>query len=199
MEDTGGAGVKLPASLISIKDVLGVSEPAKRLIDAIERGIGELTYPWRQRRRAATDIEVASRWSDFLHRENLSAESAELVLQDRAILRLSNDLSRFQKNRELIAAQAVQDFASERPEDVNGDAIEDDWLDRYWRLAEKVSNRQFQSLWGRILSRHARGKHSFSPRCLESLSLLTPHEAHTLERLAPMVSGMLSASGETRY
>jgi hypothetical protein len=41
---------RLPSPLVQIKDLLGFSEPAKRLIDAIERGVGQLLEPWQSAR-----------------------------------------------------------------------------------------------------------------------------------------------------
>lgn len=193
-------GSKLPA-LFSIKDLLGVSEPAKHLIEAIRQGIGELSDPWLRKRKAVADIEIARLWRDFLSESKLPPDKAELLLgRGGGIVRFLSDLSRHDDNRHAIATAAIDDFRENRgTQATNVEPIDADWLDRYWRLAENVSNEDFQSLWGRILSRAALGTNTFSPRCLETLSLLTRREAETLTQLAPMVSGMRSATGEVRY
>ena len=200
IEEKSEEGKKLPGSLIKIQDVLGLSEPGKRLIESIERGVGALTSPWQQKRQARTEIEIASQWMEFLKKSNLSANVAELTLQDRGMLRLMADAGRKQSNREDVAVAAFDAYrAEEIPKVSYQEPMDHDWLDRYWRLAENVSNKDFQLLWGRILARQAKGNQQFSPRCLETLSLLTPLEARTLEQLAPQIVGARNALGEMRY
>lgn len=46
---------KLPTALLEIKDVLGLSAPLERLVQAIAYGVGEWVYPWQQNRKARTE------------------------------------------------------------------------------------------------------------------------------------------------
>jgi hypothetical protein len=182
-----------PAVLVQIKDILGLSEPAKRLSEAIVRGIGEWAYPWQVERKNRADTKALKRATAALKREGLSIETAELSLDERANMRFTAQLRRQQHNREAVAIQAIQEMKAtlDRPtatvrhrSTADIPALEAEWLDRFWRLAEDVSREDFQSLWGRVLARQSSGAANYSARCLQTLSTLSSIEAKALERLA---------------
>lgn len=186
--------------LVEITDLLGISGSSTRLVDAIVRGVGELTYPWVALRKAKTNIEIYKQWSKVLKKTGLLASSADLAISDSAIIQLLTNANLHQENRQIISSIAVEAFKAEHGTDESTQApIDDDWLDRYWRHAERVFNADFQILWGRILARQALGTQNFTPRCLEALSLLTKAEAATLEQLAPMVTAVETSKGNRRY
>jgi hypothetical protein len=176
---------KAPLALVQITDVLGMSGPAKQLIEAIVRGVGEWAYPWQTDRKARADAKSLTRITGTLKQEGLSIEAAELSLEDRATIRVIAQFQRQQQNREAVALQAIEEFKSSKAEQGASDVrIDLAWLDRFWRLAEDASEEDFQSLWGRILARQTAGQASYSARCLETLSTLSRTEAKLLERLA---------------
>lgn len=193
---------KLPKSLISIEDIFGVSKPLIRVIDAIEKGIGACATPILRRYNAKADIEALKPWLKLLGKQDLQTKSLELSLEDRMALRLFAEATRHQTNRETIASLASATYADEaRPSASDAGAaapIEPEWLDKYWRHAEAVYSADFQSLWARILARQMLGKEHFSPRCLETLSLLTAREAQLLTELAPKVISAVAPTGELR-
>lgn len=64
--------------LVSVTDVFGLgraaeSDTAKKLLDAIVSGVGELTHPWRLRRTFKAQLELA-KLSDTELPENFDAE-----------------------------------------------------------------------------------------------------------------------------
>jgi hypothetical protein len=173
---------------VQIKDLLGFSEPAKRLIDAIERGVGQLFEPWQRARRTQAEVNSFNQWSKALQETGLNIAAADLSLAERASVRVIAQESRRQQNREAIAAGAVLEFTHthlEKSSDVES-KLEIEWIDRFWRIAQDVSDETFQSLWARVLARQCAGSSKCSPRCLEALSLLNSSEAKSLERIATM-------------
>jgi len=142
-------------------------------------------YPWERRRNAVADIEVFRSWAKALREEGVAIGQLDLSLEERTALRVTAQELRRQEHREAIAVQALAEFR-EKPEEFRGSdqSMDLEWLDRFWRLAEDVSNADFQSIWGRILARHAAGGTSYSARCLHTLSTLSRSEAEILERLA---------------
>lgn len=178
---------KLPPALVQVKDVLGLSEPGKRLVDAIAHGIGRWVYPWERRRNASADIAIFREAARALREEGFAIEGATLSLEERAAVRFTAQELHRQENREAIAARAVSEFL-DAPNSFAGsdEPLDLDWLDRFWRLAEDVSNADFQSIWARVLARQAAGGSTYSVRCLQTLSMLNRAEAETLERLAAM-------------
>jgi hypothetical protein len=178
------------SALIKVSDIFGASKPAVRLIEAVERGVGNLLRPWQQRRIADAEISNFERWQSALEKSGLSAKSAELTLQDRATVRLVAQEVQRQNNREAIAIEAAIEFNETLESNVNfNDAVEApqvEWVDRFWRLAQDVTNADLQKVWGRILTRHTSGTIKYSARCLEALSLLSREEARLLEKIASL-------------
>ena len=175
-------------ALVKVSDLFGVSRPAVRLIEAVERGVGNLLQPWHMERIAKAELSNFERWQSALTKSGLSAQSADLTLQDRAAVRLVAQEIQRQGNRESIALEAAKEF-KETIEGINGegdmpDPLDVEWVDRFWRLAQDVTDADMQTVWGKILARQATAKGRFSPRCLETISLLTHDEITLLERLA---------------
>jgi hypothetical protein len=177
---------KPPLALVQFKDVLGLSAPATRLADAIARGIGEWFYPLTKARRTSADVNALKQWSKALKSTGLSFQSADLSLENRAVIRLTAQVQRQQRNREAVAVQAIEEFKTIQP-DTHTEAappIDLSWIDRLWCHAENASDADFQSLWGRVLARQASGSARYSARCLDTLGALSRDEAKLLERLA---------------
>jgi hypothetical protein len=175
-------------SLIRVSDIFGTSKPAVRLIDAIERGVGNLLRPWNLRRTSDVELSNFERWQSALEKSGLSVNHAELTLHDRATIRLTAQEVRRQENREKIAFDTVIEFKEEIENTAhvtdNAESPDDEWLDRFWRLAQDVTNADMQRVWARVLARHASGTTTYSPRCLDALSLLSLQEARLLEKAA---------------
>lgn len=176
-------------SLITVSDILGASKPATRLIEAIERGVGNLLQPWQSRRIAEAEISNFENWNLALERSGLAPKRAELTLQDRAAVRIVAEDIRHQQNREAVAIQATAEFKQEDETVIesNPSAVDAEWIDRFWRLAQDVSNADMQAVWGRILARKTTGRGTYSARCLETISLLSREEVSLLERLATLL------------
>jgi hypothetical protein len=171
-------------ALFEIRDVLGLSGPGKRLVDAIARGIGELARPAQHTRLAKAEQETAGEWIKKLEESGVRVESGVLDLAERARLRITLEGFRHQANREAIAAAAAEDFIDANPNEFAEVDVEEEWIDRYWRLAQDISRSEMQLLWGRLLSRQMSGREAYSPRCLEALTLLTKNEMEAIEYIA---------------
>jgi hypothetical protein len=178
-------------SLIRISDLFGAAKPLEQLVSAIERGIGSFMRPIQKRRETKADISAYDDWNEALARTGLSPKSAELTLGDRATIRLTAETIRRQQNRESIAIEAVNEHIHSLEHQSNPKVadsnIEQEWLDRFWRLAQDITDSDMQVVWGRILARQAREPTKYSARCLEALSLLSKDEARELEKLSKFV------------
>jgi uncharacterized protein DUF2806 len=130
-------------------------------------------------------------------------KSAELTLGERAAVRLTAETIRKQDNREAIAVEAVHEHISaiehQPPAAAPDIEIEPEWLDRFWRLAQDVSDRDMQAVWGRILARQAQSPSKYSARCLEALSLLSKQEAQRLEHLSKFVCSSAMADANHHF
>lgn len=186
--------------LVEISDLLGLREPLSELFRAISRGCGELLEPFLRRLRAKADIDVLRAWKAELAAAPRLPDRIELDLEGRSVLRVRFDDLRRQTNRERVAIGAIEElrFEADRGPASPGEGprMEDEWIDRFWRLAQDVSNQDLQRLWSRVLAREARRVGSFSLKTLEVLSLLTPSDARELEHLARCTCSTSSARGQ---
>ena len=179
-------------SLVQITDLFGLSRSADRLVAAIERGVGKLLGPLQKTRETKADISAFKNWNVALKKAGMRPTAADLTIEDRAVVRLFAEEVRHQENREAIALQAANEYRhtlSDMPEiptaaPVGGNG----WLDRFWRLAQDVTDADMQAVWGRVLARQTSGVSKHSARCLEALSMLSREEAQFLEHLATVTS-----------
>jgi hypothetical protein len=178
-------------TLIRISDLFGAAKPLEQLVSAIERGIGSFMRPIQKRRETRADVSAFQDWNEAMARTGLAPKSAELALGDRATIRVTAEAVRQQQNREFIAVNAVNEYIHSLEDQsdpvLSRSEIEREWLDRFWRLAQDVTDTDMQAVWGRILARQAQNPTKYSARCLEALSLLSKEEARRLEKLSKFV------------
>lgn len=96
-------------------------------------------------------------------------------IKERVQNRISFQETKKQLNIENITAIAAEDLKDE-PEIVN-QPIDEDWITRFFNIAEEISNEEMQSLWGRILAGEIKQPKSYSLRTLELIRNLSKNEA----------------------
>lgn len=112
----------------------------------------------------------------------LTAPSAEVdSLLTRANNRLAYQNALHQLNIDAVVANAAATLAEEKQ--VSSDPVEQDWINRFFKLSEDVSSEEMQALWGRILAEEVKKPSSFSLRTLQVLSNMTKAEALDFQRL----------------
>jgi hypothetical protein len=96
---------------------------------------------------------------------------------------------RQQQNREAVAIEAVAEVreAIDSSPELTAPPIEAEWVDRFWRLAQDITDADIQAVWGKILALKTTGRGTYSARCLETISLLSHEEITHLERLATLL------------
>ncbi|QQR39155.1 DUF2806 domain-containing protein [Devosia rhizoryzae] len=183
-------------SLINIEvatNALGLEKPAHALVKAIAQGIGATFYPWQKSRETRADIDAFAAWKHELSKLGTGTAQLDLSLSQRTELRLRIEEERFQINREAIAEESVKAFKSLpiASHDQRSAEIDDDWLDHFWRHAERVSVDDLRTLWGKVLARQAAGATNISARALSFLSTLSRSEAALIEAVAEVAIGSL--------
>ena len=176
-------------ALIQVSDALSLGAAGSVLVGAIERGIGTLAAPWLRKREARAHMQIFEEWQDTLRSVPDGLSQFDLSLGDRTVLRMRREGGRQQLNRERIGWESIRYARSfhGRPPDRKFESVEDEWLDRFWRLAQDVSRQDMQELWGRILARRAFEDTPFSARSLEAMSLISVNEARRIECIASFV------------
>ncbi len=190
---------------MEVKDLTGLSKPLTKLIEVIAAGCGRIYEPKHIRRMAqakADEIRLISAalsecsvnpmLLDYrngfitLQGENKSeqfaipAEYKNLLL--RASIKQQHCLAEKQKNIDTISAIAAKELDGEK--DVSESPLDNDWITRFFGIAEDISEAQMQDLWGRVLAGEVRRPGSYSLRCLEILKNITKEEAEVFCKVA---------------
>lgn len=151
-------------ALINI-DAKELSKVANNLINKVSNAVGTVHKPRHAKGmakakaairilEAKTDIEIAD-------------------IQRRAMARWIQEETRNQENLESIVKCAIPHLkGNAKPE-----KLEDDWLIRFAEYAKKISDKDLQSLWAKILAGQANGTSSFRKSLLHTVSLLEKEDA----------------------
>ena len=179
---------------MEIKDLAGISEPIKKLIEVVSVGVGSLSKPYLIRKTAdakAYEIKVIAQaikdnQQDLkiigFNEEKLSLISLddnslknELSLEDRTQQRIQFKEQKRQKNIESITQKAADHLEEEN--NVSDEPVNEDWTSRFFNYAEDISNEETQELWSRILAGEIKKPKSYSLRALDILRNLSTEEA----------------------
>ncbi len=117
--------------------------------------------------------------------------------RDRLNHRLVNFGMRRQRNIESVAAAAF-DFAEFRSSEDGGDApIDEDWLARFVKHVEDVSNPLMQEIWGQVLAVEASTPGSFGLGTLNTLAVMSADDTEiwAKARRIAFLSGFLLKIG----
>ncbi|MCM0021809.1 MAG: DUF2806 domain-containing protein [Tagaea sp.] len=101
--------------------------------------------------------------------------------------RIANDEALRQTTNLLRTAAKAEDFARESDAKPSTEEIDPDWLARWRRGAQDVSDEQLQQMWAQLLVSEASEAKSRSVRTIDLLSSLTRSDAELIARLGPYV------------
>ena len=177
---------------IEIHDVLGLSDPATKLIETVASALGKWREPKRIVKMAkakAEEIQIISEaignnlslpteYSDG--KIAINAQDYE-ELAKRAGNRLFYQEMRKQQNIETIVDLASDEL--EKEESVSSEPVDPDWTMRFFNSVEDVSDEEMQKIWGRVLAGEVRQPKSFSMRTLEKLKNISQAEALLFKKL----------------
>lgn len=181
---------KSKGSLVNAEDLFGLSGTTKSLVDAVKRGVGPVLGPLLRRYESRQRLKDFRDWVDTADEVGLPVASAELSLSDRADVRLKLESARKQENREAIACEALL-IAELEPDMAGGSDSQPlslEFVHRFWKYAEEVSQRDLQTLWARVLQRSASKPSQASLWLLDTLSKLDGNDALALESIASCVT-----------
>ncbi|MER8752429.1 DUF2806 domain-containing protein [Mesorhizobium sp. M1050] len=162
--------------------------------------MGKALGPWQSRRETQAQIANFNDWAAALEAKGYPSGQIELSLGQRAEVKLVADAITRQRNRESVAwlsiEQANLDQSKKAEETLPPDY---DWIDKFWRIAENISNENVQSFFGLVLARKTLSGSCFSMRTLDVISTLSGDEARDLERLAQFVVRTTTSDIEAAY
>lgn len=198
---------------MDIKDLAGLSEPLKRLIEVISAGVGGVFRPYLVRKNAdakAHEIKVVAAALDHVAKNHgipLTYQDGEILVPEgrslelptvRPVAGLLSMESVSQEQRAIQRAEHVNRKRQQSIENITGYAAaeligatavaeeqpDEDWIRRFFSSAEDVSSEQMQMLWGRVLAGEISRPGMYSLRTLDFLRNITTADARLLEQAA---------------
>jgi hypothetical protein len=193
-----------PEEIALIAASFGLPKLLVKMLDVIQQGVGTALEPYYTRKRleAQSDSEVSrlNKLIEALEKnqklipsisykdENLTIpakQELEMSLQERTERRTRFQNERKQLNLESVSSYAVSELLDdpEIEDKFEETPIDEDWILRFFRNAEDVSNEDMQRLWGKILAGEVKKPKSFSLRTLDFVRNLSQREAAIFEKM----------------
>lgn len=192
-----------------MKDLTGIGQPLTKLIEVISAGVGVIYRPRSIRKEAEAkayaakvigfaenlvEADKALALTNAQVKGNLILADAAASLEERAQQRqIYKELQR-QTNLEAIAEVATEQLA----EEVSDTPVDEDWISRFFDIAQDISAVEMQRLWGRILAGEVANPGTYSLRTLEIIKNLKQEEATIFQRARYLSTshGNILKSGE---
>jgi uncharacterized repeat protein (TIGR03899 family) len=178
-----------------LEDILGLGKilPMNKLLDVVSNGIGRFTKAHYDKQDIDTEaykIEklaaaqaLANQITNNSQKEQLTeTQKSNLSLEERTQSRVSFQEQKKQINLEKVIAVAAEELKNEQT--VTDEALDEDWITRFFKNAADISDEEMQSLWGKILAGEIKQPKTYSLRTLELVKNLTKEEAQTFEKVA---------------
>ena len=159
-------------SLINLGDL---SKPATVLVEKVCNAVGIIYEPVHIKRKARAEAEAEK--IKGLARIELTE------IEHRAIERLVHQEARKQENIEQITAQA----AAVLTESAKVQELDEDWIAHFFKQCDTVSDKEMQSLWGRLLSGEATTPGAFSKRTVDFISSIDKKDAALFTKFCQFV------------
>jgi hypothetical protein len=184
---------------MDIKDLTGLGEPIKRLIEVVAESVGVISRPYFIKQTAdakAYEIKVISQaiaesrkllgggeyeGGSFKIPAAAETSNQSLALPERSVARNEFQELRKQQNIESVCANAAEELKNESS--VSESKPEPEWISHFFDIAEKVSTEDLQYWWGKILAGEIKQPGSFSLRTLDVLKNMSRQEAESFAKV----------------
>lgn len=181
--------------MVEMTDLFGFKEPLIKLIKVTSKGIGIVYEPrhlkkmadaesYRLEKITEANTKAISNASNGL-KEIIPGAIIETTVGERSELRMKYQAEKEQQNLENIVVKATKNL--EGKEKVSARELEDEWIDRYFDYAKKITNEEAQNLWAKILSDEVEESGQYSLKTLEVLRNLTKKEAQIFTKVANLM------------
>ena len=195
---------------MEIKDFAGLSQPLTKLVEVVSQGIGKLSRPYLIKKEAdakAYEIQTIANAirSNFLPSGKIAYENQQVVIdsgnaeeiqehvEERILSRLVYQEVKRQTNIEEITQYAADQLKDEKS--VSNEKVDEDWISRFFGIAQDISSEEMKMLWGRVLAGEVKRPKSYSLRTLELFKNLTKEDAEIFTR----VGKLAITSGEKSF
>jgi len=189
---------------MDVKDLTGLGEPIKKLIEVVARGIGNVYQPYQLKRLAdakayeiktvgnalgsVSDVnQLPINYKDGVIDMGLkpvepTPEQNIISASERVERRINFQEEKRQANIESVVAVAAEQLRTD--EKVSPEMLDEDWITRFFDTSQNISSEQMQILWGRILAGEIRQPGSYSLRTLDFIRNLRGFDAVIIEHIS---------------
>lgn len=172
---------------------LGKMIPMDKLVEVASQGIGRITKSYFDKKDIDTEAyrintlaaaqALANQITNNSQKEQLTeTQKSNLSLEERTQSRVSFQEQKKQINLEKVIAVAAEELKNEQT--VTDEALDEDWITRFFKNAADISDEEMQSLWGKILAGEIKQPKTYSLRTLELVKNLTKEETQLFEKVA---------------
>lgn len=175
--------------------VQAITLPVEKLINTVSNAIGKMYEPRNIRKKAeakANEIEIISevirnnRDIPIVYNSegvSIDAGNYEEIAKRTSSCIAYQEISK-QQNIESVVDSAYDEL--EKIENVSSEAVNHDWVSRFFNSVEDISDEYMQKIWGRILAGEIKSPNSYSYRTLEKLRNMSQQEAQYFQLVSSL-------------
>ena len=165
-------------------DLTKFTEPIKKLIEEVSKGIGTLYKPKAIRDEADSKAYEIEQIAIADAKAMQIRGDAKISVLEKAMQRLGKqELSR-QNNIE----ETIDKVVKHLPEVINDTPLNPDWRTRYFNIIQDISDIDLQEIWAKILAVELASPGRISLRGMEILKNISKSEAEKFQLLCSMAS-----------
>ncbi len=171
-------------------DLTGIGKAAEKLCECVSKGCGILYEPTHIKRMAKANAFELSTLNNVISKNNseLSIErnGSKITLKNEVEETALNYMIGKEAKKLGNTTKVIQNTANilKDVEDVSDEPVDDDWITRFFSIAENISNEEMQNLWSQILAGEIEKPNSYSLRTLETLKNISSKEASLFNKFA---------------
>jgi len=169
-------------------DLIGLKEPIIKLIEVVSEGIGCVYEPRYIKKMADAKSYEINKITSSLKEMGISGEVKYEDSQMQLVSGLLNNESdtnvigrmiskeiKRQRNLASIVSTAYDQLESIKS--VSHEPVDEDWITRFFSVAEEITSEEMQKLWGKILAGEIATPRTYSLRTLDILKNINKDEA----------------------
>lgn len=181
-----------------IKDLLGLAEPATKLIEIVSGAIGAIYEPRKIKKLADAEAYRIQKLTTTAQETNFNGEieflDGKITINSNNVNDIEikslivNEVKRLFNENENI--KRIADFAYNELENDNielSEDIDEDWKNNFFDKSKKIYSEDLQFIFGKILAGEIRQPGTYSKRLLNILSNLSQKEATLFNKISKYV------------
>ncbi len=158
---------------MEVKDLAGLSEPLKRVIDCLEKGISSLLYPSIYQRAERAKLLIEQERFD----KNAIKVLKEAMVQDMIeVAKTSRDRNELHNIAEIYGG-AISELQNYDPSKLPAQLPSNEWNAHFYDSSKDCSDDNIRVIWSKILAGEIQSPGKYYKRTLTNLKQIEMHEA----------------------